>query len=187
MNMQQFEQCKQYIQTIQEEFRSIIGNDFVGYQNHCIRMAGCCLALLSRQTQNTDINAVEKIAIAAAFHDIGIWTANTIDYLQPSIPPMLDYLEEQQKEHWSDEIRVMILEHHKITTTQYQQYPLVEIFRKADLADFSLGLVRSGVPKATIQFLKRKYPNAGFHKRLVELTLSNLPKSPLNPLPMMKW
>lgn len=100
MNMQQFEQCKQYIQTIQEEFRSIIGNDFVGYQNHCIRMAGCCLALLSRQTQNTDINAVEKIAIAAAFHDIGIWTANTIDYLQPSIPPMLDYLAEQQKEHW---------------------------------------------------------------------------------------
>ena len=81
----------------------------------------------------------------------------------------------------------MILEHHKITTTQYQQYPLFEIFRKADLADFSLGLVRSSVPKLTITYLKQHDPNAGFHKRLVELTLSNLPKSPLNPLPMMKW
>lgn len=187
MNMQQFEQCKQYIQTIQEAYRSIIGKDFIGYQNHCIRMAGCCLALLLQQEKVIDVDAVEKIAIAAVFHDIGIWTANTIDYLEPSITPMMEYLAEQQKEQWSDEIRVMILEHHKITTTQYPQYPLVEIFRKADLADFSLGFVRSGVPKATIQFLKRKYPNAGFHKRLIELAVSNLPKSPLNPLPMMKW
>lgn len=187
MNMQQFEQCRQHIQTIQEAYRSIIGKDFVGYQNHCIRMAGCCLALLSQQTQNTDIDAVEKIAIAAAFHDIGIWTANTIDYLEPSIPPMLDYLAQRKKEHWSDEIRVMIDEHHKITTTQYPQYPLVEIFRKADLVDFSLGIVRCGVSKQTIKYLKQQYPNAGFQERLIQLTFNHLPKSPLNPLPMMKW
>ncbi|MFC3901787.1 hypothetical protein SAMN05421749_101449 [Acinetobacter marinus] len=187
MNMQQFEQCRKLIQSILENYRDIIGKDFVGYQNHCIRMAGCCLALLSQQENTIDVDVIEKIAIAAAFHDIGIWTANTIDYLEPSIPPMMAYLSVQDKAHWSDEIRVMILEHHKITTTQYPQYPLVEIFRKADLADFSLGLVRSGVPKQTIKYLKQHFPNAGFHQRLVELTLKNLPKSPLNPLPMMKW
>ena len=32
------------------------------------------------------------MAIAAAFHDIGIWTAGTFDYLEPSVRVAAAYL-----------------------------------------------------------------------------------------------
>jgi hypothetical protein len=31
------------------------------------------------------------------------------------------------------------------------------------------------------------WPNAGFHRRLVQLTFDRLWKHPLTPLPMVKW
>ncbi len=47
--------------------------------------------------------------------------------------------------------------------------PLVALFRRADLADFSLGLIRGGVPGAIMRAVKAAFPNAGFHKRLMQL------------------
>ena len=36
--------------------------------------------------------------------------------------------------------------HHKLTRYTGQDYPTVEIFRQGDLVDFSLGIVKCGVP-----------------------------------------
>ena len=81
----------------------------------------------------------------------------------------------------------MILMHHKLRKYQDERYPLVELFRQGDLVDFSLGLVTCGLPRTYIKSVKNRFPNAGFHKRLVQLELCWFSKHPLNPAPVLKW
>jgi hypothetical protein len=38
-----------------------------------------------------------------------------------------------------------------------------------------------------VRAVRARIPNAGFHARLVKLTLRPLVRDPLHPLPMMKW
>ena len=81
----------------------------------------------------------------------------------------------------------MIDMHNKLTPCTDARFPMVEIFRKGDLADFSLGIVKSGLSGAVIRSVKGAFPNAGFHKRLVQLATRRLFTHPLSPAPMMKW
>ncbi len=178
-----FKQCSIFIETILQEYQTIIDRDYQGYLNHCKRVAACCLIL----SQDSREDTIRKIAIAIAFHDIGIWTSKTIDYLEPSVKVMLSYLTLHRLLDWQIEITLMITEHHKLTTTKFSEYPLVEYFRQADYADFSLGLLRSNIPKSEFKKLTRQYPNAGFHKTLVYLGLKRFLQKPWSPLPMFKW
>ena len=57
-----------------------LGDDFTAYRNHAYRVVNLCVALAPCGDA-----ALEKVALAAAFHDLGIWTARTFDYLAPSI------------------------------------------------------------------------------------------------------
>ena len=115
-----------------------IGSDFVGYRNHVYRVANLCAAMTER---STDPHRIEKIGIAAAFHDLGIWTDSTFDYHAPSIRLARDYLVSTVRSHWAAEITEMIEEHHKVTAYR-GALPLVEPFRRADWIDVTLGLLR---------------------------------------------
>lgn len=168
------------LDTILSSYQQQIGNDFVGYRNHCYRVLNFYNWLLIKNHQPVDL---EQAAIALAFHDIGIWTAQTVDYLPPSECEAQAYCQQNQRPD-ADKIIAMIGEHHKISA--YSQDLQVELFRQADLVDFSLGLIRKGVEKSFISQTKRAFPNAGFHQRLVVLGLQHLWKNPLNPVPMMK-
>ena len=75
------------LDTILSAHKAALGGDFDGYRNHAYRVANFCVAQSSR-----DPEQVEKIAITAAFHDLGIWTAGTFDYLQPSVNVAREYL-----------------------------------------------------------------------------------------------
>lgn len=162
--------------------RDRIGPDFDGYRNHVYRVVKLCLSL-------GDFDAVEtqKIQIAGAFHDIGIWTAGTAAYLAPSEQDARDYLAANGKADWADELSEMIEMHHGIRSRAGSRYRLVEPFRRADIADFSLGTVPMGISKPLIAQLKSEYPNSGFHKSLVKLATRWVVKHPLNPLPMYRW
>jgi hypothetical protein len=81
----------------------------------------------------------------------------------------------------------MITEHHKFREYKNPDYPLVELFRKGDLVDFSLGTVKFGLAKQDIKKLKIEIPNAGFHKGLAKKVAKWFIKHPLNPAPMFKW
>ncbi|MDX5299568.1 MAG: hypothetical protein LPK85_11540, partial [Gammaproteobacteria bacterium] len=104
-----------------------------------------------------------------------------------SVTPALQYLSEHGLDDWADEIREMILQHHKVKAVNNGVSDLVELFRKGDLVDFSRGIVRFGLSRRTVDEVMRQYPNAGFHGMLVRRSLPWLLKHPLNPLPMMKW
>jgi len=180
-----------YLEELLAPWQDTIGNDYPGYKNHVYRMVQFCWALKHTRGKVLTDNDKKKIMIAAAYHDIGVWLANTLDYLPPSIPPALAYLKSQGLEDWSTEITLMINEHHKrsvYTNPQLEQstVDIVELFRQGDLVDFSLGLARFGLPKSYILAMKKAIPNKGFHLGLLKKGISWFIRHPLNPAPMMK-
>ena len=158
-----------------------MGNDFVAYRNHTYRVINFCSAL-----STDDPVALEKMAIAAAFHDLGIWTDKTFDYLPPSERLARAYLARNGKGEWASEISAMIHEHHKITRYMSDPNWLVEAFRKADLVDVSRGIIAFGLPRKFVREVLSTFPNAGFHKRLIQLSFQRFLSHPLSPLPMYR-
>lgn len=171
-----------HIDGILSDWKPVIGADFEGYRNHVMRMVTFCLLLRPCSAEEQ-----KKIEIAACFHDLGIWTEHTLDYLLPSVPLALHYLQQQDLAHWSDEISRMILEHHKIRPLEDADSTLVELFRRGDLVDLSMGLVRFGLPRQQVLEIRSQVPNAGFHDTLLRKAGAWLVTHPLNPAPMMKW
>ncbi|KKD35191.1 MAG: HD domain-containing protein [Limnoraphis robusta] len=170
------------LEEILSEWKSLIGLEYQGYRNHVYRMIHFCFILKDCNEEDR-----KKIIIAGAFHDLGIWIEDTVDYIPPSIPPAIEYLHRKNLEAWSEEITLMIRDHHKVSKYKGEESSLVEIFRRADLVDFSLGLFNFGIEKANIEKLKMTFPNNGFHKNLAKRIGKWVIKHPLNPLPMFKW
>ena len=170
------------LEQILDSWKDEIGVNMPGYKNHVYRMIHCCFALHESNEEQQN-----KIIIAACFHDLGLFTDQTVDYLPPSVILARNYCHENNLEEWSTEIELMIDLHHKIRPVVNTEYPLVEIFRRADLADFSLGMIRGGVSKDIMRQLKEIFPNAGFHKMIMKEQGKWLLKHPLNPFPILKW
>jgi len=160
---------------------AVLGRDFTAYRNHTYRVVNLCVAQSS-----ADPEQLEKMAIAAAFHDMGIWTDGTFDYLQPSVRLATEHLAHSRRAEWTSEITEMILQHHKISPYRGDPRWLVEPFRRADWVDVSRGLLTFGLSRSVLSEIFTAWPSAGFHKRLVQMELSRLRTHPWNPLPMMR-
>lgn len=159
-----------------------IGADLPEYRGHCYRVLNFCAALAPVTPES-----LEKIAIAAAFHDLGIWTDGTFDYLRPSMDAAARYLATTGREQWTGEITRMILEHHKISRFRETGESLVEPFRRADWIDVSYGWLTFGLSRRLVREAFEVWPSAGFHRRLIELAWQRLRTHPASPLPMMRW
>ncbi len=170
------------LEAIFSEWKDVIGEDYDGYRNHVYRMINCCFKLKICSEEEK-----QKIIISGAFHDIGIWIDNTLDYIPPSLPPAMAYLKANNLEAWSEEVGLMISEHHKLREYKDDPNSLIELFRKGDLVDFSRGVFKFGIDKAYLKALKSAFPNSGFHTGLVKKSVGWFVKHPLNPAPMMKW
>lgn len=170
------------LEEILDKWKGEIGKDYAGYKNHVYRMVNFCFAQGNFKTEER-----EKIIIAGCFHDLGIWSGETFDYLPPSVNSAKNYLQENNLENWTSEIELMIDQHHKLSKYKDLENPLVEVFRRGDLVDFSLGLVRCGLPKDYVNSVRKHFPNAGFHKCLLRLAGNWVFKHPLNPIPVLKW
>jgi HD domain len=164
-----------------EAHRSELGDDFTAYRNHTNRVVNFCVTLYP-----SEVEQLEKIAIAAAFHDLGIWSDRTFDYLRPSVTLACAHLTRTGRENWIQEITEMILHHHKISPYRGRGNWLVEPLRRADLIDVSMGLITFGLQRNQVREIYKMWPAAGFHKRLVQLGLMRLRTNPWNPLPMVR-
>ena len=159
-----------------------LGGDFTAYRNHAYRVVNFCCALAPCADAS-----LEKVALAAAFHDLGIWTAHTFDYLAPSIRLACAHLACSGHADWRDNVAGMIREHHKVRRFRGPDADLIEPFRRADWTDVSLGVLSFGLPRARIREIRAKWPNAGFHQRLAQLTFRRLRTHPWSPIPVLKW
>ncbi|MFY0639773.1 MAG: hypothetical protein JXR16_01920 [Bermanella sp.] len=176
-----------FLEELFEPLQDVIGDDFQGYRNHVYRMVQFSWALKLSKGETVSDEEEQKMMIAAVFHDIGIWVGNTLDYLDPSVPPAMAYLDAHQLSAWKEEVTLMITEHHKLHEYKGSHQNIVELFRKGDLVDFSLGLARFHLPKNFVKDMQAALPNAGFHKSLLKKGAKWFLRHPLNPAPMMKW
>ncbi len=169
------------VDEILERFAGALGPDYAGYAGHVARALAFYAGLAPGH------EAPESVQIAGAFHDLGIWTARTWDYLAPSVRLARDHLTAAGREDLADEVVRIILEHHKLLPYRGAFQDTVETFRRADLVDLSLGALRSSLPSAYVREVRAAHPNAGFHRRLTELGVRWALDHPLRPLPMAHW
>jgi hypothetical protein len=161
-------------------YQAKLGEDAGRYRHHVCRVYEHCLLLDPEREHH------ERYALAAVFHDIGIWSAGTIDYLQPSIAEASTYLTGHDKKELIADVTLMINWHHKVTRYHGESELLVETFRKADWMDVSLGLIHFGVSRKQLRECRRQFPTLGFHRFLLKQIARNLLVHPLHPLPMFR-
>ncbi len=131
-------------------WRNCLGQDFAGYRNHVYRVFNLAVWISSASGEE-----IEEIAIAAAFHDIGIWLAQTFDYLDPLINALRCCLEQSGRSQQFPLIAAMVLQHHKVTPWHGPGRHLVEAFRRADWLDAGPSPIDSAL------FQKAKRPSEG--------------------------
>ena len=87
------------MEDILSDWKEHVGDNCVGYRGHVYRMFNYCLVLrpCSQEEQT-------KLAITACFHDIGLWSDDTVDYIPPSIAQAKHYLAETGRESWPEEV-----------------------------------------------------------------------------------
>lgn len=81
----------------------------------------------------------------------------------------------------------MISEHHRIRAWRGDPSWLTEPFRRADWVDVTFGVRRFGLPRKFIRAVYDRWPDAGFHWKLVKLTATRIREHPLSPIPVLKW
>lgn len=170
------------LEEILEPWAAKLGADRVPYTNHVYRVLHFCFAL-----HPPTVDDHRKLVIAGAFHDLGIWSDDTLDYLPPSVALARSYLDEHGLGGWREEVGLVIDLHHRLRAHRDPRWPLVEPFRRADLVDVSMGRLAAGLPATYVREVQAAFPNAGFHRRLVELGARWIPRHPLRPAPFVRW
>ncbi|SPF45397.1 conserved hypothetical protein [Syntrophobacter sp. SbD1] len=174
-------EAHQSIDELFEKWKPALGWAYLAYRNHAYRVFNLSCALASATGEDQ-----EKLALASAFHDIGIWLDNTFDYLAPSERRAVDHLSKIARESWAEGIVQMIDQHHKVFAWHGPEQELVEAFRKADWLDVCLFSLPTRLERSLLTAVLRAFPRNGFHGRLVLLTLRWCCKHPFNPLPMLR-
>ena len=150
---------------------------FAGYRGHVYRVFNLARGLVDGADDRDD-----KLAIAAAFHDIEAFAG--LDYLAPSIHAQDAWLERTGRSEWSEELAVVVAQHHRFGTYRGRHARLAEPLRRADLADLSQGLIRSGIPKEQVRVVRGTFDVGSFFTRSVpRAAVANFVRHPLDPLP----
>ncbi|HSC89830.1 MAG TPA: hypothetical protein VLC09_21285 [Polyangiaceae bacterium] len=168
------------LEEILQAHRNEIGANYAGYRGHVYRVFNLSHAFVGNP------EARSALAVAAAFHDIGIWSDRTFDYLEPSARRARNYLDASSLGIATNLVEQAILQHHRLRSLPDEEAP-AEALRRADLIDLSFGLVRFGLPRPFVADLRRAFPNAGFHRCLLRVGCSWALRHPLRPLPMLRW
>src|SRR5262249_60848944 len=112
------------VERVLGDHASVLGHDRIAYRNHVYRVVNLCLAVAGDNPVE-----LEKLTVAAVFHDLGIWTNHTFDYIAPSVALARNHLTARGLADWIPEIDAMIVNHHKVTSSRAVQRSLVESVR----------------------------------------------------------
>ncbi len=164
-----------------EAHREVLGRDFDGYRGHVYRTFNFARAFVGYGAGE------QTLAVAAAFHDLGIWADGTFDYLAPSARRALDYVRERGLSVNVVELEQVVLLHHKLRACAGPAAAHIEAFRRADWVDVSWGLLRFGLPSGLLRDARAAFPNAGFHRCLLRVGWRWTLRHPTRPLPVLRW
>ena len=142
-------------------YKEVIGEDYEGYRNHIYRVLTYSMHYMGDKQE-----ALPLVAIALVYHDIGLWTAGRLNYLEPGI----DLLTKECTPKYSPlEVELMndIIDfHHKVTPYVGNNADIINAVRKADWIDATLTIVNHGMSQENTKLVRNALPNAGFHKTL---------------------
>lgn len=155
-----------------------MGTDFEPYLNHCYRVYFYARTLLLMREN-------QKLAIAAAFHDLDIWVGKKVDYLPGSVALALDYLHKNQLGYLPDEMKFIITNHHRLRPIKGNIE--AEAFRKADLIDLTSGLIHFNIPLQLVSKLEVEHPRLSFTGIVTKKVFRHALTHPLKPFPMIRW
>lgn len=145
-------------------YRDVIHSDFDGYRNHVYRTVTYAMHFLDDKPEQEAL-----VETAFAYHDIGLWTARELAYLEPSEAVALA---DNERYGWGlnpEALRASIHWHHKLFRYRGPHAEVVEACRKADWIDATQGWVRKGLSRSQIAQVEATFPNCGFHQALVRL------------------
>ena len=133
-----------------------------GYKAHVYRVINFARAFTPDQGDRDD-----KLVIASAFHDLAAF--DTIDYLVPSIEAQDAWLAETGREDWSDELALIVAEHHRLFTYKPERphAALVEAVRRADLVEVGQGRIRFGLPRGFVDEVRAAFDADEFFNRVI--------------------
>lgn len=174
------------VDSLLEPWLEALGRDRDAYENHVCRVLALCGMLAQKQNFEPDADARLAWSVAAAFHDLGIWSHDTWDYIDPSVHLAHGWLARHDREDLVPQVERMIREHHGVRRRGAATDP-VEIFRRADVIDMWFCLRSYGVGRRRYRATVRNHPFAGFHRRVFGMFFRNLTRNPLRPLPMIRY
>lgn len=173
--------------------RQALGEDYDRYRNHCLRVYTFSKFFLPEFVVEEMPNALNVLGVALAYHDIALWTDGELDYLDPSAKEMYKHVSQQENLLTKEEMdiaSVIIEEHHKLTSytkgTNETVNALVNAARKADWADFTLGIVGWALPSGLLQAAYDAIPELGFHRMLAGMGARLSPDSLVGRLAVLK-
>jgi hypothetical protein len=153
---------------------------WVGYRGHVYRVFNMARVLVPDRDNRDD-----KLAIAAAFHDIDMFSS--LNYLGSSIRTMEGWLQRTGRGAWADELAVIVAKHHRLITYRGRHAELAEAFRRADLNDLSQGIIPSRIPREQVRAVRESIDVGVFFTRTVPRAIvRHLTSHPLDPLPMVR-
>lgn len=151
-----------------------------GYRGHAYRVLNLARAIVPEDRDRDD-----KLAVAAAFHDLDAFTS--LDYLTSSIRAQDAWLASTGRTAWSAQLAVVVAEHHRLTPCRGEHALLAEAFRRADLADLSHALVCLGIPRVHVRAVRAAFDVGPFFTRVVPRAIArNILHHPLDPLPIVR-
>ena len=106
---------------------------------------------------------------ALVFHDIGLWTDKQLLYLEPSSFRAKEALQSEYSKEELILLHNIIFWHHKVTDFEGEHADIVNVVRKADWIDATMGLVNFGMPNSHMKEVNAALSESGFHRTLVEI------------------
>jgi hypothetical protein len=164
------------VDAVLDRHRDALADALPTYRNHVYRCINYHQLLLGASIP--DVAALAWVA-----HDLGIWTARTFDYLNPSADLAAAHAEEFGITD-VDRLQRLITEHHRLRPSNDR---MTETFRKVDLIDVSRGLLRSRIRRSEVHAVVAQLPYRGFHAFLAKGLTRYAASHPLRPLPMLRW
>jgi hypothetical protein len=177
--------------------------DLVKYRGHCLRVLSFAGYYLRRHEEYSKVEEIpahvfDVMALALAYHDIALWTAGVLHYLEPSVEVLMADWQSAAVPGLPafspadlETARVIILEHHRYNTWKLPEGSTVDraavnAVRRGDWADATVGFVKTGLPPAYLEQAYNVIPAAGFHRMLLDFGGRLSPNSFVGRLEILK-
>lgn len=138
-------------------YQSVLGDDFNAYRGHVYRVLTYTMYFLNGAQEHRAL-----VETALVYHDLGLWTAGDLAYLEPSETLAL---RDNEQYGWGldpELLRAAIHWHHKVWPYRGKGEAVINAVRKGDWIDASQGLVRKGLSKAQVAQVQASIPDYGF-------------------------